>query len=260
MDTFSEDLFGLGFSPLEANIYMTLLKEGEMSGYKLAKAIGISRSSVYAALEGMYKKGMVSKVNDEVSSYIASNPSVLFKQLKQAFVEHADQAEQQLAGLYEDKREERFTNLHGFDSIVSSAKEMLLSAEKEVYVNTDFDLSLFGPELMKLQKRNVRVIVFSFASLDTKDLEIELYSHHDTVCEGEKPSRIMLVIDCDKALVADTYKKRGTWLGTVTNNALFVSIVAEHIHHDIYLYRLKQQKGCEVVDETIKLDTILERR
>ncbi|AEV28147.1 putative transcriptional regulator [Sphaerochaeta pleomorpha str. Grapes] len=260
MDTNLENLSGLGFTPLEANMYITLLKEGEMSGYKLAKAIGISRSSVYAALEGMYKKGLVSKVKDEVSSYIAMNPSVLCKQLKHTFIANADEAEQQLMGLYEDKREERFTNLHGFDSIVTSVREMLLSSYKEVYLNTDFDLNLFRSEFMILQGRKVRIIVFSFASLDTKDLDIELYSHDDTACEGEKPSRIMLVVDCDKALVADTYKKRGTWLGTVTNNALFVSIVAEHIHHDIYLYKLKRQKGSEVVDETMKIDTILERR
>ncbi|WP_320129352.1 helix-turn-helix domain-containing protein [uncultured Sphaerochaeta sp.] len=260
METLLQDLIGLGFTTLQAQIYMTLLTEGEQSGYQIAKVIGISRSSVYAALEGMYQKGIILKLNGEVASYIAQDPKILLAQMTQSFREHIDSAETQLSGLYDDRREERYTNIHGFDSIVSSARNALLNAKKEVYLNTDFDLSLFSNEFNILAKRNVRILVFSFATLETKDLPIEFYSHEDSQCEEEKPSRLMLVIDCDQALVADTYKKRGSWLGTITNNALFVSIVAEHIHHDIYLLRLKQERQREVITESIKLHTLLENK
>ena len=49
-----------------------------------------------------------------------------------------------------------------------------------------------------------------------------------------------------------------SWSDTVTNNALMVSIIAEHIHNDIYLLKLEQKYGSELLDDNIRLDTILE--
>lgn len=258
MDEILEDLNKLNFTRLEAQIYLTLMEEGELSGYQIAKKIGVARSSVYPALEGMLNKGYVLLLPEETQIYRAQNPSALISRLKSEFLSSADSAEKQLQNLYQEKCEEKFTNIKGFDNVVAKAKELMLSAKKEIYMNTDFDLHLFDSEWKILKQRKVRAIVFSFAPLNCEGLDIEFYTHSEPRCVDEMPSRIMLAADCRTTLVADTYKDRGTWFGTVTNNALMVSIVCEHIHHDIYLLRLGQNYGPDLIDGSIKLHTMLE--
>ncbi|OPJ58561.1 TrmB family transcriptional regulator [Clostridium oryzae] len=255
-----ECLCKLNFTSLEAKIYITLLERGKQSGYQIAKKINMSRPSVYAALNHMYEQGSVLLLSEDVQIYEAQNPVILFSQLKKQFSKNADFALSNLQHLYENKREERFTNLKGFDTIVANVKSLLQSAEKEVYMNTDFDLQLFSKEFKTLRERNVRIVIFSFSKLDHDGLDIEFYTHNDPICEEQRPSRIMLVADIDVTIVADKSQGKDNWFGTITNNALMVSIMAEHIHNDIYLLKLKQKYGKNIMDDKILLDTMLERR
>lgn len=260
MDNIIDCLCNLNFNKLEAQIYLTLLEGGKLSGYQIAKKIDISRTSVYAALSHMYEKGIVLLIPEGVQVYEAQKPSILFERLKREFSENAATALSSLQHLYESRHEERFTNIKGFDTIVANAKDLLLSSKKEVYINTDFDLHIFDREFKDLMGRGVRIIVFSFASLNHDGLDIEFYTHNDTSCNTEMPSRIMLVSDCYATLVADRCQDGENWLGTLTNNKLMVSIMAEHIHHDIYLLKLKEKYGSGILDGTIKIGSMLETR
>ncbi len=259
MDEINNNLIRLNFSKLESQIYLTLLEGGELSGYQIAKKIGVARSSVYPALEGMLNKGYVLLLPEETQIYQAQNPSALISRLKNDFLTSADSAEKQLQSLYEEKYEEKFSNIKGFENVVAKAKEILISAKEEVYMNTDFDLYLFNHEWKILKQNHVRVIVFSFAPLNCDGLGLEFYTHGQEACKDEMPSRVMLVADCKMTLIADTYKDRGNWLGTVTNNVLMVSIISEHIHNDIYLLKLGEKYGNELIDESIKLHSMLEK-
>jgi sugar-specific transcriptional regulator TrmB len=260
MNEIIDCLCSLNFSSLEAQIYIALLEGGRLSGYQIAKKVNISRSSVYAALSHMYEKGIVMLMSEDVQVYEAQNPAVLFDRLKREFTENALKAVTNLQNLYESRREERFTNIKGFDNIVANAKELLNSANKEVYINTDFNLYLFEKEFKALREKGGRIIVFTFAKLDHDGLDIEFYSHNNPACDTELPTRIMLVSDCDVTLVADKSQDSNNWFGTVTNNKLMVSINAEHIHHDIYLLKLKKKYGEKFFGKDIFLNTLLENR
>lgn len=268
MEDMIECLGHLNFSRLEAQIYLTLLEKGKQSGYQIAKNIHISRPSVYAALDHMFEKGVVLLLSEDVHLYEAQKPDILFHRLRQDFSEHAEQAASGLRDLYESRREERFTNIKGLESVVAYARDLLQSARREVYLNTDFDLHLFEEEFAQLHRRGVRVVVFTFAALDHTGMDIEYYTHNippHAHADGRPhaPSRIMLVSDVDATLVADV-SPAGDWFGTVTNNRLMVSIISEHIHHDIYLLRLRQFFGPDTWDrqmrEHIRLNTLLENR
>ena len=68
----------------------------------------------------------------------------------------------------------------------------------------------------------------------------------------------MLVVDYKQTLVADIYDERPIWLGVLTNNPLMISIVNEHIHHDIYLLLFEEKNGTSLFDDH-KLDTLMEK-
>ena len=51
------DLTPFGFTPTESLIYEVLLRGGPGTGYTIARAAGLARANVYAALEGLVAKG-----------------------------------------------------------------------------------------------------------------------------------------------------------------------------------------------------------
>lgn len=249
----------LNFTKTEAAVYVDLLKNSSLNGYQIAKNLNMSRSSVYSALDNLYKKGVVFLLPGESQIYKAENPSALLDKMKNEFVETADSLEEKLSSLGKNDTEERFLNIEGYNNIAAKAKELLLSAREEVYINTDFDLQIFSNEFLELHKRGVRIIVFSFSKPNGENLPVEIYNHEDAACIG-KQTRIMLVVDCKKTLIADAGPHRSEFLGTVTENLLLASVVSEHIHNDIYLLKLKKRSGKDIIDNDIMLGTKLEKR
>ena len=52
----------LGLTPNEVEVYLTLLRHGEMSAYKIASKSGFHRQICYDALERLLEKGFVSYI------------------------------------------------------------------------------------------------------------------------------------------------------------------------------------------------------
>ena len=68
----------------------------------------------------------------------------------------------------------------------------------------------------------------------------------------------MLSIDHHMTLIGSS-QEGGQFVGTVTENNLLASIVAEHIHHDIYLLNLKKAYGKELLDQEIAIQSFFEK-
>ena len=60
-----------GLTRQEANLYFSLLTEGELNGYELCKKNGISRSNVYTGLAGLVDKGAAWLLEGESTRYRA---------------------------------------------------------------------------------------------------------------------------------------------------------------------------------------------
>lgn len=259
MDEILKLLEKLNFTKTEAAVYIELLKYNKLNGYQIAKNLNMSRSSVYSALDNLYKKGVVFLMPGDTQVYQAETPTNLINKMKNDFNETTEQLEIMLKSLGTHSYEERYLNLEGYDNVVAKAKELLLTAEKEVYINMDFNPQIFAKEINELLNKKIRIIAFSFSSLDTSGLNIELYTHNE--CNSiDHPTRIMMVVDCKTTLVADRGPHRAEFIGTFTDNILLTSIVSEHIHNDIYLLKLQNKYQKQLIEDSMKLNTILENR
>lgn len=251
----------INFTKLESQIYLALLEGGPMSAYQLAKKIDISRPSIYNALEHMYDKGSVTMIPENTALYVSQEPDVLLEKLNSEFEKNTNTLLGGLKDFMDTRHEERFENFRGFETIISKAKKIISSAESEVYINTDFDLQIFKEEFAVLKQKGVRVIAFSFYKLNVDNLDVEFFSHYRMRNNEHKPERLMIAVDSSVALLADCYKARESWLGTVTNNALMISIICEHIHHDIYLLKLENKYGTkEVYNTDLMIHSLFENR
>lgn len=237
----------LGFSELEGKIYLTLLKGGTMSAYQIAKKIEISRPSIYNALEHMVDKGMAELIPNETALYAAQNPEILLGKMRDEFTRSADTAEELLKEYAPSDYGEQYANLKGFDAILQRAKEIMRNSRSEIYINTDMPVDCFAEEFRMLAEKGTRVVVYSFYNVGAGE-NYDLFTHGREYPDSFKPTRLMVAADNAIAITAGPDSEE-VWQATVTGNKLFVKIISEHIHNDIYLLRLRDKFGREIYDD-----------
>ena len=252
-----ECLSVLGFSELEQKIYLAMLRGGTMSAYQIAKKIDISRPSVYHALEQMTEKGMTALIPNDTALYAAQPPALLLRKLRDDFTRSADAAEELLRQYTPPAFNEQYANLTGYEIILQRVKEIMRNTRTEIYLNTDMPLSPLQEELQLLRdEKNIRTVVYSFYQVGCEEL-CELYSH-DRPIRGHEPSRLMVVSDNETALIAGP-DSQGVWQASISGNRLFVKVISEHIHNDIYLLKLRNRYGREIYNH-LHISTQYENR
>ncbi|MCM1990754.1 TrmB family transcriptional regulator [Oceanirhabdus seepicola] len=258
MDNLINKLEKLNFTKTESKVYLSLLKHGDMSGYQIGKVLGLSRSSVYSALDTLYAKGAITLLPGDAKIYSPRNPNDLIENIKDDFNNSANQLMDDLKNIQLKEINEGYMNIKGKKNIVSKMSEMIKKSTKEIYMNTDFDVELFKNDLAEAINRGVRVVIFSFSALNFERIPLEFYSHGIRVCECGANTRLMLVIDYEEVLIASKGIDED-YIGTFSFNKLLVQITSEHIHHDIYLMKLKEKYGEDLFDESIVLNTLMEK-
>ncbi|WP_244834066.1 TrmB family transcriptional regulator [Clostridium sp. BJN0001] len=259
-DDITEKLQNLGFNNVEAKIYIALIKFNELNGSQIAKKLNVSRSSVYTALNNLYDKGIVYLVADKTNMYKAKNPDVLINMLKSNFEKNTENLKDELLNLKSKEESVVYYNLKGTENFINKAKEFLSIAEKEVYINTCIDIDVFKEDILNASKRNVRIIIFSYGPMDKHDLPVELYRYPENNHNLPKEIRLMMVADLKYTLICSSDAENINLKGTFTEDKLLAKIVSEHIHHDIYMLKLKQKEKRELINDDIKLNTLLENR
>lgn len=93
------DLTAFGFTPTEGLIYEVLLTEGPGTGYTIARAAGLARANVYAALEGLVQKGAARMEEGRPRRFRPEPPSTLLARLADRQGEAMDRLGAQLTAL-----------------------------------------------------------------------------------------------------------------------------------------------------------------
>ncbi|MBI2634703.1 hypothetical protein HYW82_03495 [Candidatus Peregrinibacteria bacterium] len=73
-----ENMLKIGFSKSEVLVYMALLRMGMLPASTLSKGVSLNRSSAYAILRGLVKKGIVSsRRHNGIQYFSANDPNLL---------------------------------------------------------------------------------------------------------------------------------------------------------------------------------------
>lgn len=277
MENIIEELVKIGFNKIEASTYITLVEKGEMTGYQAAKHINVSRASIYPVLESLCRRGVISLIPGEPNLYVAEEPVMVIEKMKIEYSKSAENAKEKLMELSSVKPKEKYINIEGYEKIISKTKELLLTAEKEVIIHTDFDMKEnFSEELKILEKRKVKVIVFSWGKMDVEGMKLDFYTRGEDSSECCE-LRMMIVVDFNKTMIAGNSEfipyippgiKAGRikkeilkhdFVGTYSENKLFSRVITEHIHFDIYIIKLMEKYGKDFIDKSILVGTLMEK-
>ncbi len=238
MEKAIELLKSIHFTETEATIYVHLLKNPGLTVFQISKDLHLSRTSIYSTIDQMYEKGILLLENGSKDLYFAEDPNALLNKLAKIYQKNIDDLKKTISSIDSGVNREPYLNIIGYFNILGKIRTMLYGAEKEVYMNTDMELEQFDDCFSHLERKGVDVYIFSFRDTDYKRTNVHIFTHK------YKPSlqtRMMLVIDMNSVLVANHLVDRDEWMGTITKNDLMVNIITEHIHHDIYLLRMKNK-------------------
>ena len=127
-----DKLVQFGLTRQEANIYLCLYQNGELTGYEVAKMTGISRSNVYGGLSDLTDKGAAFLVQGSSNRYVAASIEEFcdhkVKDLQNArtyLCEHIPEVKKSSTG---------YITVEGYTNIRSKMSFMLEHTGQRVYI------------------------------------------------------------------------------------------------------------------------------
>lgn len=152
-------LFGL--TRQEAAIYRALCCEcSPLTGYEIAKITGISRSNAYAAAAALTEKGAAYVMEGTPVRYSAVTPKEFCSNYIAKLSEVSEEIQQELP--LAASQTDGYITINGRRRIMETARSMLHSVEKRVYVSADGDfIGEIRGELQSLIAENVKVVIIT---------------------------------------------------------------------------------------------------
>jgi sugar-specific transcriptional regulator TrmB len=158
----AELLLEFGLTRQGAAVYLTLLTEGDLSGYQVAKALGISRSNAYTALANLVEKGAAWLIEDSATRYTAVPAAEFCDNRLRALSKSRDCL---LANLPREKPATGgYITIKGEDRILDRLHHLLAGVQKRVYLALHGQvLARVNAELKALIEQGCKVVIITDA-------------------------------------------------------------------------------------------------
>ncbi|MBQ1275291.1 MAG: helix-turn-helix domain-containing protein [Cellulosilyticum sp.] len=226
---FNNTLHKLGFTPIEATVFITLCKHGALSGYEVAKLTGISRSNIYAALYSLQEKGKCQVSEGETAKYIAISKEELLLSTKRELIKTLSEIEQ----LYPSPIEthEPYVTIRGYDNVLNKIKNSILLCKSHLYLLCSSScIDLLRDELLTISS-NRRITIICETNIYLNE-QIIVYNRQ------KDPKGIHLIIDTNSVITGDLEKEHAQCL--FSKNDSLVRLMRESFVTELDMIALKK--------------------
>lgn len=237
----------LGFTQYEAQVYVALLQQANVTGYELAKLSGVPASKIYSTLNKLIDREIILVIDGEPKKYVPIPPSEILKRFKENFLQTVDDLHPRLEQLYvQDVRAANYIwNLSGRSAIMRKVCDFVKEAKEQLYLSVwDEELDGLTDELQQAHKRGVVIKVVHFGH---KVLHIgQEYRHgrEHSIRVERGGRRIALIVD-DAKVILGHFQEDGSSNAVWTTNKGLVLLAKDYVIHDIYTIRFAEKYGEE---------------
>lgn len=218
-----------GFTRHEAMLYVTLCKDGGLTGYEAAKLSGIPRSNAYLALAGLVDKGGAFRVDGDTSKYTAVPSTELVFNLRRRQEETFEYIEKNCPKR-EDTKEPYFTII-GTENVINKMSHIISHAKERIYISTSpAELDYVRKELTAACDRELKVVVVTSEGFDMKGATIYL--------NEKQPGQIRLIADSAHVLTGEI-KLSGVSTALYSRNSNLIDLIKDSLKNEITLINIK---------------------
>lgn len=240
LKTMEEDskLPEFGFTQYETACYIALVAEHPSNGSRLSKASGVARSRIYDVLRNLSRKGLVFEVAPGL--YVPLPPDELKKRLRSRFETNLSILESQFNAFSTKSDYEYILTLKGYDAIIQKARDIIGTAQQELYVRLFPETGRYLEKHLKEAANRgvgIRYITMGEMPLDF-DYQI-IHPGSEKIKEKIGGESIDIIGDKTEALVGIFEEGKSDSSPIIwTRNKWFVIGNRDSLRHDFYHYFL----------------------
>jgi sugar-specific transcriptional regulator TrmB len=158
-----EQLIQFDLTRHEASIYLSLISEGDLNGYEVAKATGIARSNTYTSLASLVEKGGAYIIEEATVRYtpvpieeFCENKIKKLKKMKTDLIENMPKKRNVELG---------YITIKGENNILNKLKNMILEVKKRIYISVSNQiLNEIKQDLKVAVEKGIKVVVITNGS------------------------------------------------------------------------------------------------
>ncbi len=187
----TEELLHFGLTRQEANLYLTLLSHGALTGYEAAKLTGISRSNTYTALAGLVEKGAAYIMEENVTRYTA----VPFDEFSGNVIRRLQSKQESLLPRMPRRQTQMqgYLTIRGREQIMDKLITMILETRQRLYISVPPEiLTQILPYLHRQVEEEKRVVILSGTPCPLEGAV--------SYVTGKEDDQIRLIVDSTRVL------------------------------------------------------------
>lgn len=149
----------IGFTEIEAKIYIYLLQNHGLNGTQISKDLNVSKSATYNALDRMYDNGYIKLIPTESESrnYIPEKPSIILEKLEEKFSSIFDILKYELGYIYSEYNNEYIYNIEQIANINIKIKDMVLNTKETLIIMGNIDFEFIKNDINNLADMGVLI-------------------------------------------------------------------------------------------------------
>jgi sugar-specific transcriptional regulator TrmB len=157
----------LGFTRVEAEVYVYLIHNSPATGYRIAKAIDRTKGATYKVLESLANRGAAEADGGQARLWRAVPIDEFLGQLERRFNEGKRQAREFLKKLEPAPLDNRIYHLQTVEQVYERARRMLETCEKVAFLIAYPDpLKYIGEEARAAIERGVRMTLLAYENTE----------------------------------------------------------------------------------------------
>lgn len=196
-------LTSFGFTELESQLYVQLIRHAPATGYRLAQLVGKAPANTYQALAGLGRKGAVVGTETEPRTYRPVAPAELFAGLRQNFDIAAKQAESALNAMHMPVEEDRLYQLKTVSQALLRARTLIGDARRIILFDLFPEpLAMLRDALVAASERGVTVAGLVYQKPTDAPYTQVLAISADLVAECWPGQQMSVIADAREVLLA----------------------------------------------------------
>lgn len=219
-------LVELGFTRIEAEIYIFLSQNSPATGYRIARGLGKPVANVYQSIQTLEKKGAILVEEDVNRLYRVVPPKELLGQLQRQFLDKKEQAEATLTTLVNPEEDDRVYKLSSPEQVLERCRQMLRTGNQIIVIDAFPNiLALLKDDIEQAARRNVNVAVNLYQPMQLTGVQIFARIDGANIIKRWPGEWINIVIDGEEYLLAFFEKNLDQVIQAIWSSSSYLSWV-----------------------------------